>query len=292
MAMRRAVAAVALLLGACAGAQAPGAGPSTAAAVRAAPVPVTVDEALGRTDDEASVLLRLSALRAHPLGGRLERFILAWPGWDATLASITRHPVTDLDWLDVVGPRETARQRLLTQTAAADDVIDTNLAARTDASLRVVVRPQPHVVLAAPPAVSPPIEATLHARPLVAPPADDDDILAVDLPRPQDAVPQLPPETRHLVAHVHARPGGGGEAFVELACDDDAAAARLADDLRARVDAVNGLLVRMLTRDLLGGLAIHHEGPKVQLRLPATREQLESILTYAEGLLLPARSGL
>jgi hypothetical protein len=44
-------------------------------------------------------------------------------------------------------------------------------------------------------------------------------------------------------------------------------------------------VVRVLTRDLLGGLAITAEGPIVKLRLPATKEQLESLATLASAML-------
>jgi hypothetical protein len=48
---------------------------------------------------------------------------------------------------------------------------------------------------------------------------------------------------------------------------------------------MNNLMVRVLTRDLLGGLTITAEGPVVKLVLPATREQLESLATLASALL-------
>jgi hypothetical protein len=48
---------------------------------------------------------------------------------------------------------------------------------------------------------------------------------------------------------------------------------------------MNSIIVRVLLRDLLGGITITAEGPVVKLRLPATREQLESLATLASAML-------
>jgi hypothetical protein len=284
--MRRAIAALASLLGACAGVSgqpvaAPA--PSTSAAPPP-PMPVTVDAALGRTADEGSVLLRLSVVRTHPLGPRVEPFVLAWPGWSSTIASLSSHPVADLEWIDVVGPKDPALERLATRTPLGDEVVDGKLAARNDGTLRVALRPQPHVVVAIPPSAASTAEI-LRSAPLVEPRTDDDEALHVDFPHPHEMVPEIPVEARHLVLRVFSRPGGAAEAFGELTCDDAATASHVADDLRGRVDGVNNLIVRVLTRGLLSGLSIRLEGAAVELRLPATREQLESLATLAAGFL-------
>jgi hypothetical protein len=247
-----------------------------------------VEALLGRAADEGSVLLRLSVVRAHPLAPRVEPFVLAWPGWGATLASLTAHPVADLDWIAVVGPREPVRERLMTRTVVEDDVIDARLRDRRDGSLRVVVRGQPHRVVALPPEDAPPVIRALAGARLVEPEGEADEALKVDFPDPHRMLPQVPAEARRLVLRAYSRPGGGGEAFADLTCDDEAAAARLASDLRSRADQANNVVVRMLTLDLLGGLSITAEGPIAKVRVPATREQLDSLATLAMGL-LPSR---
>jgi hypothetical protein len=95
----------------------------------------------------------------------------------------------------------------------------------------------------------------------------------------------LPPEVRHLDLRVASRPGGAAEAVAELACADETTAARVAEELRGRADRLNNFAVRILTRDLLGGLSIEARGPLVHVQLPATREQLESLATLAAGML-------
>lgn len=261
--------------------------------VEAAPpsrAPVTVEALLGRAPDEGSVLLRLGIVRAHPLGARVEPFVLAWPGWGATIASVSPHPVAELEWLAVIGPREPARERLMTRTAVDDAVIDARLRDRRDGSLRVVVRGQPHAVVALPPDDAPAVVKALPTARLVEPAGEGEEALHVDFPEPHRMLPQVPHDVRRLVLRAYSRPGGGGEAFADMTCDDAASAARVADELRERADRVNNVVVRVLTLDLLAGLSIAPEGPVVKLRLPATREQLQALATLAIGLLPPKQA--
>jgi len=291
--MRAAWLAACALLVACAP-ERPAESPSVAAPHAAtqpgAPPPVTIDGALARTPGDGSTLVRVSVVRAHPLGRRIEPFLRAWPGWGKTLASITPRPLDDLEWIDVVGPPDPARERMLLRTVAPDEAIDARLRARADGSLRAVTRPLPHVVAAVPADAAQATEAALQGGRLVEPGASDDEALVVEMPEPHRVTSLVPAEVRLAVLRAFARPGGAGEALVELTCDDEATAARLADVLRERADRVNGVVVRLLTQDLLGGLKIASEGRVVRLGLPATREQLESLATLAQGLLPPSSS--
>jgi hypothetical protein len=292
--MRSAVAAVASVLLACTGAVSSVGGralPQTAV-LSPPPARVAVDTLLGRLPDEGLVIVRLSVARRHPLGARLEPFILAWPGWSATLSSITSQPLAELEWIEVVGPKDPTRERLMTRTTIADDLIDARLRARSDGSLRVVARAQPHLVAALPPDGAPALVETLGvARVLEPDDPDPDQALYVDLPHPHGAMLYVPQETRRAVVRVDSRPGGAAEAFADLTFDDDDAASRMATRLQARAEEMNNLMVRVLTRDLLGALSITVEGAVVKLRLPATSEQLESLALLASAMLpdAPAR---
>jgi hypothetical protein len=146
------------------------------------------------------------------------------------------------------------------------------------------------VVTAVPADAAQATAAALQGGHLVEPAASDDEALVVEMPEPHRVTPLVPAAVRRAVLHAYARPGGAGEALAELTCDDDAAAARVATTLRERADQVNGVVVRLLTQDLLGGLRIAADGPVVRIGLPATREQLESLATLAQGLLPPSPS--
>ncbi|HEY5241525.1 MAG TPA: hypothetical protein VIJ22_08675 [Polyangiaceae bacterium] len=247
---------------------------------------ITVDTLLGRTPDEGSVLLRLSVARQHPLGGLIVPFVLAWPGWGATLASLTSDPLADLEWIDVVGPKDPAHERMILRTAAPDEAIDVRLKARNDGSLRVVQRAQPHLVAALPPDGADAIVQVLRASRLTEPDdSDADEVLHVDFPHPHGVMLYVPANVRRAVVRADSRPGGAAEGFADLTFDDEATATRMVGELQARAESMNNLMVRLLTRDLLGGLAITSEGPIVKLRLPATKEQLESLATLASAML-------
>lgn len=276
----------ALLVGACASHGDATSGAATpASSAQPQPVPLEPAALLGRAPNDAEVLLRLSVARAHPLGGRLEPFILAWPGWGKTIRRISPHPVAELEWIDVVGPRDTDKERLSTRTAVEDAVVDTRLAQGGDGTLRVVVRGQPHLVTASPPSSAAALLAQLRNTRVLDPAAEAEEGLRADVPDPHALSHYVPQEARRALVHVYSRPGGAAEARAELTCDDPAAAQRAAASLRSTVDGLNGVFVRLLTHDLLSGLSVDVSGPIVRLRLPASREQLEALATLASGML-------
>jgi hypothetical protein len=247
---------------------------------------VTVDALLGRTPDEGSVLLRLSVARQHPLGALIVPFVMAWPGWGTTIASLTTEPLTELDWVDIVGPKDPGRERMILRTAVSDEAIDARLQSRSDGSLRVVERAQPHLVAALPPDGAPAILQALRSSRLTEPDdSDADEVLHVDFPHPHGVILYVPENVRRAVVWADSRPGGAAEGFANLTFDDDATATRMAGELQARAESMNSIIVRVLLRDLLGGITITAEGPVVKLRLPATREQLESLATLASAML-------
>ena len=286
--MRRA--AWALLLAGCGGASHGSAVSSPAASATAArqpPADVSPATLLARADDEADVLLRLSVAREHPMGPRLEPFVLAWPGWGATIRRVSPHPLAELDWIDIVGPRDTAKERMATRTRGDDGAVDARLASSGDGSLRVVTRGQPHLVTATPPDGAAVLAATLGRTRVVDPVVDADEGLRAQMPHPHVFFKQIPEEVRSATLHVFARPGGAAEARLALTCDNMATAVRVAAEMREEADQANGMVVKMLTHDLLGGLAVEVEGSDARLRLPASREQLDALATLASAMLPP-----
>jgi hypothetical protein len=280
--------AAASILVACSGSMAGSSGRAAArTSVAPAPTRVSVDDALGRAQDEGAVVLRLTVARQHPLGARLVPFVLAWPGWGATLSSLTHEPLTDLDWIAIVGPKDPARERLLTRTAAPDEAIDVRLQGRSDGSLRLVERVQPHLVAALPPDAAPVAQALRTARLLEPDDPDPDQLLRAEFLHPHGVLLYVPEETQRVVIRVDSRPGGAAEGFADLTFEDEATATRMAARLQARAEETNNLMVRLLTRDLLGGVSFAVEGPVVKVRVPATSDQLESLATLASAMLPP-----
>jgi hypothetical protein len=84
-----------------------------------------------------------------------------------------------------------------------------------------------------------------------------------------------------MQGRVRALPDGGADGYAEGTCANPDDAARAAGALRALVAEKNGPIARILLHGLLDGVAIISEGATVKLHVPATREQLESVLALA-----------
>jgi hypothetical protein len=233
------------------------------------------------------VLLRLSVARTHPLGPKLEPFVLAWPGWGNTLRRFTAHPLAELDWIDIVGPKDPAKERMAARTITDDALVDSRLSGNGDGSLRVALRPEAHLVTAVPPDAAEALAGELRDSRVVDPPADSDEGLRALLPHPHQFFRVIPEEAQSARLRVLARPEGAAHAELELSCGDAAAAEKVASAMREQAEHVNGVLVRMLTHDLLSGLAVRVDRDMAKLSLPASREQLEALAALAAGFIPP-----
>jgi hypothetical protein len=288
-----ALVAIIALLGACAGASHGGAqGPGAAAAGQTPPPPrdIAPAELLARAADEADVVLHLSVARAHPLGAKLEPFVLAWPGWGSTIRRFTSHPLADLDWIDVVGPRDPAKERLAARTTLDDPLMDSRLAASGDGSLRVSLRPEAHLVTAVPPDGAAALTAALRGAHVIDPKADADEGVRALLPQPHSFFKQIPEDAQSALLRVLSRPDGAALAEIELTCADPAHTEKVASSIREQVDHANNFLVRMVTKDLLSGLTVRTDATTVKVSLPASRAQLEALAALAAAF-VPPQSG-
>ncbi len=288
--------------------------PSTAAVGGSAPpgAPTVADVdaslALDLAPAEGEIVIRPDVLRAHPVGAQAAPAFRLWPGWRETLATIVGDPVADLDWIDVVGPTDPGGERLLagTASATADAAVDGRLvaaqarsaepadahveaglpaaAARLDGVLRVAFRPQARLVAAVPVARGPALSRLLARSHVEPPPGEDLEALRADIPSPHAAVRIVPDSIRRLRARVLALPNGDADGQATGTCDSPDDAARAATQLRDALARRNSPVVRMVTRGLLDGVAVRADGSTVELRVHATRAQLEALLALVAGL--------
>ena len=285
------------------------AGPTAASAATAEP-PVDLDPggALGRQPDDGEILVRASVLRGHPVGVHAGPLLGMWQGWRSTFHAIARDPVADFDWIDVVGPSDPARERMLARVAEGgpDAAVDGRLvalqarsaepaashvdgripaaAARLDGVLRVVFRPQPHFVAATAAANGPALSRLLSRAHVHLPESEPLEAVRLDVPHPHDSVRMLPPSIRRMRARVFALANGDAEGSGEGDCDSAEEAARAATALRETVTRLNSPLVRMLTQGLLDGIAVTSDGPLVKIHAHATRDQLETALSLVAAI--------
>ncbi len=277
-------------------------GPTTTSIPGGPPVALEAGAALGLGPGEGEVVVRTDVLRGHPVGAHAGSLLGMWPGWRETLRAIVRDPLTDLDWIDVVGPSNAARARML---AGASDVGDPAVvgrlvalqarsaepaashvegnvpaaAARLDGVLRILFRPEGRVVAAAAATRGPALSHTLlHAH--VSPPALwPHEVARADLPRPHGMIDAIPEAVLRLRGRVLVAADGDADATAEGECATAQDAGRVASALRERVARENNPIVRMLTRGLLDAVAISVRETTVRIHVPANRDQLEALLT-------------
>ena len=281
---------------------------ATLAAPAEPPVDVDPEGALGLGPGDGEILVHTNVLRGHPVGAHVGPVFGLWAGWRSTLRAIARDPVADLDWIDVVGPSDPARERMLAREAggSADAAIDGRLvalqarsaepaashvegrmpaaAARLDGVLRVVFRPQPGFVAATTTAGGPALSRLLARARVQDPSTEPLEAVRVDVLHPHDQVRILPASIRRIRAHVFALAGGDAEGHAEGDCDSPEEATRAAATLRDTVARQNFSLVRMLTHGLLDAVAITADGPLVKIHLHATRDQLEAVMSLVSAM--------
>ena len=289
--------------------------PSSAAgapgAAAAAPVPtieIDPEGALGLGPDDGEIVVQTSVLRGHPVGAHVGPILGMWPGWRSTLRAIARDPVADLDWIDVVGPSDPSRERMLARVSgdAADAAIDGRLvalqarsaepaashvdghveaaAARLDGVLRVVFRPQAHFVAATAAQNGPALSYLLARARLRGPATEPLEAVRIDQLHPHDAVRLIPDSIRLIRVRVLALANGDADARADGDCNSAEDATRAAAELRETIARQNFSLVRMLTHGLLDAIAVTSEGPAVKIHLHATRDQLEAVLSLVTAM--------
>jgi hypothetical protein len=303
---------------ACAGASPPvapvaGAVTSTAAPAPALPptappppIDLEADAALGREASEGEIIVRTSVLRGHPVGAESGPILAMWPGWRGTLRAIAREPLKDLDWIEIVGPPDASRGRMLAfASPAGDPAVDGRLvalqarsaepatshveghltaaAARLDGVLRVIFRPGRPLVAVAAAASGPALSHALLRARVRAPSLGPREALRADLPHPHETLRALPSTILRMRTRILVLPDGGADATAEGDCANAEDAGHAASSLREMIARQNNPIVRMLTQGILDAIAISTNGATVGIHVPANRGQLEALLALVSA---------
>ncbi len=277
------------------------AGPATAPVALGPPVDLEAGKALGIEPKEGEVVVRTDVLRAHPVGAHAGLVFGMWRGWRDTLRAIARDPMTDLDWIDVVAPENAADGRMLAASSdAGDPAIVGRLvalqarsaepavshveggvpaaAARLDGVLRIVFRPEAHVVAVAPVTRGPTLSRVLVRAHVHAPPLWPREALRADVPRPHDKMGAIPEAIARLRGRVLVSANGDADTTAEGECVSAQDAVHAASSLRDWIARQNNPIVRVLTRGLLDAVTISADRSIVRIHVPASRDQLEALL--------------
>jgi hypothetical protein len=300
---------------ACAAARPPGSpvatsiGAGAPAPTRTAPPPpldLEASVAVGVEPGESQVFLRTDLLRDHPVGAHAGPVLALWPGWRDTLKAFARDPLLDLDWIEVVGPADRARGRMLAGASEAGaPAIDGRLialqarsaepaashversmpaaVARLDGVLRVIFRSERRVVAATAATNGQALSHLLERARVHAPALRPREVLRADLVHPHDTLHAIPASITRLRGGIVATPAGDADATAEGECAGIDDAKRAASFLRETIERQNSPLVRLLTLGLLDTIAVSANGAVVSIHAPANRGQLEALLTLVNA---------
>jgi hypothetical protein len=254
-----------------------------------------------------TLIVNASVIRAHPVGKRIGRLLRAIPQWDQFMSGSDLDPVRDLDWLLISGPslRNSSRDSVVVHYSAPDAVIDRRIQiiSRTysrggpfdagvrsvkasliyaDGAERVVLRPQPHFLAVVPPNVA---EKNARALSVGLSEPHHGEATFLRVVDPHHPMPEIPQSITEMRMRVTPRADFGADVFVECDTKDDSAAADAAVEIRGSFRRHNDALTSILTHGLLDHVAVASDGTTVTIRLTATLDQIETMVTLAEDLL-------
>jgi hypothetical protein len=273
------------------------------------PEALLASEAAREDRELVRLVVNAEVVRRHPVAARLGYLLRAIPQWDEFMSGTEFDPVRDADWVIVSGPSlvHTAHDLVLIHYSASDAAVDAaiRIIARkydrggpfdagvrglkatlfhADRGERVVFRPQPHLLV-----VVPPNRAETNARLLGGPPIDPHthagEAMFLRLVDPHHPVPEIPATITEMRMRIAPTADGGADVLVEGDTNDGDAASNAADELRRMVRRHNDGFTSLLTHGLLDHVVVGVEGSTVTVRLTATLDQIETIVTLAGDFL-------
>jgi len=296
------------------------ASPPRAADATDVPVSTAPPQPPPRTDIDAAhalvfeprnvtVAIAAAPIAAHPIGKRLGPVIASMPQWQGAVHGMVGDPLRELEWIYATGESfRGANTALLVRVALEDDEVEHRvddlvkrspsvatfdlgvagakgtLANIAGGDARVVVRAQPRVVAIVPESAARPTAATL-ARTRVLAPLTGSEALRAIVKNPHQHAAQVPAAIREARVVVLARDDGGADVTVVGDCADAATADATAEEVRAVLRHTNNLVVRMVTKNILGGVSVKADGAQVELHLTPSAEQLEATLKIVAAVL-------
>jgi hypothetical protein len=269
----------------------------------------TAGVATVNTGEQNIVLVVNSAvIRKHPVGARLGPVIQQIPQWRDFLkgSQSVVDPIHHTDWILIYGPSliHTDRDAVLVRYNVSDDIVDkaVDAVARTydkggpydagvpgvvasrghaDNAERIFMRPQPHLLVIAPPAHAYIAAKTYKTNTPRAPSPKEAMHLLVRKPHQQIAIKGLKfkEQLKTIDLWIEPRADGGADVHALGTCTDEQCAIDTADQMNDVIKQQNSSIgVRIATRGLLNNAKVVAEGNKAKLDLVVTQDQLEAFL--------------
>ncbi len=248
------------------------------------------------------LLVNMEVIRQNPIGAQMGPMLSAIPQWDEFIAGTNVDAVKDTDWVFISGPSliRTDRDAIFVHYSTTDAKVDHAIdivahkydrggyfdagvpgvkatMGHADRAQRVFLRPQSHLLVVVPPDYAH-TAATMLLKVKISPHIRPGEAMRLTLENPSHPMPFLPASMKELRLWITPRADGGADTIAEADCTDAAAAIQAAEDLKKLIRQQNSLGVRMVTNGLLNGFDVDVDGSTVRGRLPASREQLQTLL--------------
>jgi hypothetical protein len=277
------------------------------------------------TGEQNIILVVNSAvIRKHPVGARLGPVIQQIPQWRDFLrgSQSVVDPIHHTDWILIYGPSliHTERDAVLVRYNVSDDVVDkaVDAVAKTydkggpydagvpgviasrghaDNAERIFMRPQPKLLVIAPPAHAYVAAKTYKTQTPRTPNPKEAMHLLVRKPHQQIAIRGLKfkEQLKTIDLWIEPRMDGGADLHALGSCTDESCAIDTADQMNDVIKQQNSSIgVRIATRGLLNNAKVVADGNKVKLDLVVTQDQLEAFLQLvaaAVGAQVPPPAG-
>jgi len=296
----------------------------------AAPAPVAAARDAGARDPEALIasdavradvnLVKLTinaeVIRAHPVGARLGELIRGIPQWDDFMGGTDLDPIRDFDWIIISGPslvKSTAHDAVYVHYSVSDAAMDRAvrvvggkyerggpfdagvrgvraMLARADRAERVILRPQPHFLAVVPPSVAQ-SSARVLSMGAISAHIHPGEAMNARLLNPHNAMPQIPESISELRARIVPRPDLGADVLIEGDAKDALSAIDAAETFRRLFRRHNDAITSILTHGLLDHVEVSVQEGKVDVRVAATLDQIETLVTLVADFLGIPTSG-
>lgn len=247
-----------------------------------------------------------AALRAHPLGLRIDGIVAALPQWRSAFPD--HRPARDLDWVVLYGPSlvHTDRSVLVARTRLSDDVVARALETESkrydkgrphdagvpgvkawlghwDNAERVMMIPHPKTVAFAPPSIAREVAVFYHRAEVGSPPREELFRVRLDKPKKTILLPGLDIPEAVKEARIVVLAAPGARVQIDFDCADETTAKLFAEALNVRIKAANTGLVKLMTARTLDLLVFEAQGTMAKAAFEMSSNQLEAIVSLLEA---------